>query len=182
LKHIILASAVVFAAPALAQDPLAPLPPVVGSPPMVPAPQPVATPAAQPPLLQLPPVQPAPRPIAVPRDWRGVFDAIRARNWASAQAGIAVLPQNELAAVARAELYTAKGSPTARLDQLQALLAEAPDLPQAEQIARMAMSRGATTALVVPANRVVNLGSAPGRQRAKAVSGEPAADQLRTQI
>jgi soluble lytic murein transglycosylase-like protein len=111
-----------------------------------------------------------------------VFDAIRARNWASAQAGIAVLPRSELAAVAKAELYTAKGSPKLRLDQLQALLAEAPDLPQAEQLARMAMSRGATNALIVPSNRLVALGSAPGRSRARPVSGEPEADKLRSQI
>src|SRR6476619_3021409 len=93
-----------FAAPALAQgaDPLAPLP----SPSTVtlptPAPPPVtifqlpsqslqpiqATPAPQaaPPVLVAP--APAPVTIAVPKDWRGVFDAIDAGNWVSAQAGI----------------------------------------------------------------------------------------------
>ena len=49
--------------------------------------------------------------VQVPRDWRGVFDAIDAGNWASAQAGIAALPRGVLTPVARAELYTAKGSP-----------------------------------------------------------------------
>ena len=178
MKPVILASAAMFAAPAFAQDPLAPLPPPS-------AVQPHAQPAAPMPMAQPPQLQPPPPPapvVRIPTDWRGVFDAIRARNWASAQAGIAMLPPNELSAVARAELYTAKGSPTVGLDRLQALLAEAPDLPQSEQIARMALSRGATNALVVPANRLVALGSAPGRSRARAVSGEPEADRLRAQI
>ena len=41
-----------------------------------------------------------------------MFDAIDAGNWASARAGIVTLPPGVLAPVARAELYTAKGSPT----------------------------------------------------------------------
>ena len=56
----------------------------------------------------------------------------------AAQAGIAALPPGILTPVAKAELYTAKGSPTVDLASLQALIAEAPELPQAEQLARMA--------------------------------------------
>ena len=55
-----------------------------------------------------------PQTVAVPKDWRGVFDAIDAGNWASAQAGIAALPPSILTSVAKAELYTAKGSPVGR--------------------------------------------------------------------
>jgi soluble lytic murein transglycosylase-like protein len=116
----------------------------------------------------------------VPKDWRGVFDAIDAGNWASAQAGIAVLPRGVLTPVAKAELYTAKGSPQVDLASIQALLAEAPELPQADQLARLAVARGATEAPLIVAERpVVNLGSPPGRYRARPVQGEPAADQLR---
>jgi soluble lytic murein transglycosylase-like protein len=119
----------------------------------------------------------------VPRDWRGVFDAIDAGNWASAQAGIASLPQSVLTAEAKAELYTAKGSPTVDLASLQALIAGAPELPQANQLALMAIKRGATTPpLVIPEHSTVNLGSAPGRYKAKPVQGEPAADQLRAAL
>ena len=126
---------------------------------------------------------PAPPPvatIAVPRDWRGVFDAIRARQWASAQAGIATLPRSILTPLARAELYTAKGSPTVDLNSLLSLLAEAPELPQAAQLAVMATARGATTppTYIVP-RRTVGLGSPPGRYKVRAVTGDPAADQLR---
>ena len=58
-----------------------------------------------------------------------MFDAIDAGNWASAQAGIATLPRGLLTPVAKAELYTAKGSPVVDLASLQALVAEAPELP-----------------------------------------------------
>ncbi len=165
-------SALLIATPALAQDPLAPV---------------SETPASTPPTAQTitPPVVVAPiaAPIQVPRDWRGVFAAIRSGNWRSAEAGIAVLPNHVLTPVAKAELYTAKGSPTVDLARLQALLAEAPDLPQAEQLARMALSRGATTSpLIVQKRPLAFLGSAPRRSRAQAVQGEPAADQLRTAL
>src|SRR4051812_13993816 len=79
-------------------DPLAPLP---TTPPPASQQQPVKTyetvapvlgpvTAAQPPpvLAQTTP----PKTVIVPKDWRGVFDAIDAGNWASAQAGIAALP------------------------------------------------------------------------------------------
>ncbi|MEO8548054.1 MAG: lytic transglycosylase domain-containing protein [Sphingomicrobium sp.] len=126
---------------------------------------------------------PAPPPIPIPRDWREVFAAIRSGNWASAQAGIAVLPPNILTPVAKAQLYTAKGSPAVDLARLQALLIEAPELPQAEQLARMALTRGATTIpLIVPKRTLVFLGSAPGRYRPRPVQGEPAADTLRAAL
>jgi soluble lytic murein transglycosylase-like protein len=132
------------------------------------------------------PAQPAPLPapvVAVPRDWRGVFDAIDAGNWGSARAGIAALSRSVLTPVAKAELYTAKGSPTVDLASIQALIAEAPELPQADQLARMAFARGATTPpLIVPQRPTYRLGSAPGRYRARPVQGEPAADALRTQL
>ena len=74
------------------------------------------------------PAPPAVAPVAaasrrIPRDWRGVFDAIDAGNWASAQAGIAALPPSVLTPVAKAELYTAKNSPAVDVASLQALIA-----------------------------------------------------------
>ncbi len=176
-------SAFVWAAPVLAQpaDPLSPLPatpqPSPAAPSVaIPAPA-VATPASS--------QQPAVPVLAVvaPKDWRGVFDAIYAGNWASARAGIATLPPNVLTPVALAELYTARGSPTVDLGSLQALIAQAPDLPQSEQLAAMAVRRGALTApAIAPTKRMFNLGSAPGRYRARPVAGEPSADQLRAAL
>jgi soluble lytic murein transglycosylase-like protein len=119
--------------------------------------------------------------VAVPKDWRGVFDAIDAGNWASAQAGIAALPRSILTPVAKAELYTTKGSPVVDLASIQALLAEAPELPQADQLALMAYRRGATTApLIIPEKPTYSIGSAPIRYKAKPVQGESYADQLRS--
>jgi soluble lytic murein transglycosylase len=181
----------VWAAPLCAQtapDPLAPLP----TPPATPfqattnAPAPLLGPAT---TSQLPSTQPIvlaqlpppPKTVPVPKDWRGVFDAIDTGNWASAQAGIAALPADPLTPVAKAQLYTAKGSPVADLASLQALLAQAPELPQANQLALMAYKRGATsTILSLPEKPVFNIGSAPIRYKAKPVQGEPYADQLRS--
>ena len=169
----------IWAAPVLAQDPLAPLPqspaPIAAAPIKPPAPpvsiqtQGQAVPVVQPPAT-----------VAIPRDWRGVLDAIDSGNWASARAGIAALPQGVLTPLAKAELYTAKGSPLVELAAIEALLAEAPELPQADQLARMAITRGATTApLIVVPRRTMNLGSPPGRYRARPIQGEPLADALR---
>ncbi|MEP7130970.1 MAG: hypothetical protein ABI770_07570, partial [Sphingomicrobium sp.] len=175
--------ALFWAAPLLAQqqDPLAPLP---TSPNPIPPPPGGSSPTA---IFALPP---APQPaatvlptIAVPTDWRGVFDAIDSQNWTAAQAGIAALPPGILAPVAKADLYTAKGSPVVVLASLRSLIAQSPELPQANQLAAMAFTRGATDPiLVVPERRTINLGSAPGRYRAKPVPGEPAADQLRATL
>ena len=176
-----------WAAPVLAQssDPLAPLPqPQPGQSGVLTPPQPVTVTTQSPAA----PIQTIPQPlptttIPVPKDWRGVFDAIDSGNWASARAGIATLPQGVVTPLAKAELYTAKGSPTVDLASLQAVLAEAPELPQAEQLARMAWNRGAaTTPWYIQEKATVSLGSAPVRYKAKPVQGEPVADQLRAII
>lgn len=160
-----------------ASDPLAPLPSTSVQLPQVQAAQPEQAQQGNVRQTQQHPTAP------IPTDWRGVFDAIDAGNWASAQAGIAALPPSVLTPVAKAELYTAKGSPVVDLASLQALIAEAPELPEANQLALMAIKRGATTPpLVMPDKQIFVLGSAPGRYKAHPVQGEPAADQLRTAL
>jgi len=160
--------ALIWAAPVWAQsagpDPLAPLPTDTTSP----APQPPQPPSTAPITSQPAPIRPViaqPSPAATlraPKDWRGVFDAIDSGDWAAARAGIATLPPSILAPVARAEFYTAKDSPTVDLGSLQALLAEAPELPQAQQLATMAWKRGAATMpWYVQEKTTYTLGSAP---------------------
>lgn len=179
-RGVLAFGALLWAAPAIAQpqDPLAPLPTAPlrdGSGEKVRGAQlnswsqvPVAAPT------------PTPAGVALPKDWRGVFDAINLGNWSAAQAGIAALPESVLTPVAKAELYTAKGSPVVDLASLQALIAEAPELPEAQQLALLAYKRGATTApLIYPERETVNLGSAPVRYRARPIQGDPAAEQLR---
>ncbi|MEO5578589.1 MAG: lytic transglycosylase domain-containing protein [Sphingomicrobium sp.] len=128
--------------------------------------------------------QPAPPPlvpvVAVPKDWRGIFNAIRAENWAAAGAGIDALGEHPLKTVARAELFTARNSPKADLAAIEALIAAAPELPQASQLQRMAIARGSVDPpSIVSQGRVVPLASAPRRHRSRPVEGEPAADALR---
>jgi len=179
LKSGLLAfGALIMAVPVSAQsdpDPLAPLPA-----PDKQAPKPPRKSTATFTQLPITPVQPANPGIAVPTNWRGVFDAIDAGNWASARAGIAALPRGILTPVAKAELYTAKGSPVVDLDSLQAVIAEAPELPQADQLATMAVSRGALTPPAIYAEKpTTSIGSAPYRYKAKPVQGEAYADELR---
>ena len=173
--------ALISSAPLAAQsasDPLAPLP--SGTYQLTPPPPPTQSAQQPTPQPQAAQVQPAVVNVQVPKDWRGVFDAIDAGNWVSARAGIAMLPPSILTPVAKAELYTAKGSPPVDLASLQALLAEAPELPQANQLAAMAVKRGALVPLqIIPEKPTYNLGSAPVRYRAKPVQGEPYADALR---
>ena len=159
IARLALATALALgAAPAFAQqDPLAPidLAPV--------------TVAPAEPIIVLPPPPP---PRVIPRDWRGVFDAIRAADWYGAAAGIEALPDSVLKPVARAELYTAANSPRTELAPLLALIAEAPDLPQAEQLQRLAMARGAIEPPpIVSVRPTIGLGSAPRRGRARPVAG-----------
>jgi soluble lytic murein transglycosylase len=178
LKAALFASGtLVWAVPLFAQvatDPLAPLPSTPA-----PAAQSAATARPEQPIVVTQAVPPA-ASVRIPTDWRGVFDAIDSGNWTSARAGIAALPQSVLTPLAKAELYTAKGSPVVDLASLQALLAEAPELPQAEQLAALAVKRGAITPpLIVPEKPIYNIGSAPIRYKAHPVEGEPFADQLR---
>ena len=185
--------------PAVAQDPLAPLPEAPAAKAPVKAPSatkkapsvPVASKEKKAAEILLPgqpfvtPPAPVVQVVQVPTSWRGVFDAIRAEQWASAQAGINALGPSPLAPVAKAELYTARNSPRTELPQLLALLSEAPDLPQAEQLLRLAVARGLAESempYVARARRMVPLGEAPRRTRAQSVSGDLVADALRAQM
>ena len=176
MRMSLLLVGVAVSAPALAQeaDPLAPLNPA-------PVEQPAATQAAPAPISQ--PAPPPVRPIVVPRDWRGVFTAIADRQWEAARLGIQAMPNGVLKPYARAELYTAKDSPKVDLGSILTLLAEAPELPQAEQLQRLAMTRGAIEPPAIYWPRAtVSLGSAPRRGKTRPVEGEPAMDQLRLAI
>lgn len=168
----LVAAVIAAPAPAQPQDPLAPLPTPVQTPPQQTVP---AAPAPQ---------QPTTASIVnIPKDWRGVFDAIQGGNWAGAQAGIYSLPAGVLTPVALAELYTAKGSSVVPLQQIQVLLAQAPDLPNADQLARLAVARGALTPpAITPVKAIIPIASAPRRYRPRPVTGEPLADALRTQL
>jgi soluble lytic murein transglycosylase-like protein len=174
----LLCASAVWATPLAAQeaDPLAPLDPAGAE-------QQAVQQATQP--AESKPTPPPPPPRVIPKDWRGVLLAISNGEWEAARLGIEGLPNGSLKPYARAELYTAANSPKVELGQVLALLAEAPELPQAEQLYRMAVSRGARNA-EAPAiywpRPTVSLGSAPRRGKTRQVDGDPVADQLRLDL
>jgi soluble lytic murein transglycosylase-like protein len=116
--------------------------------------------------------------------YRDIFAAIRNSDWAGAAARLDALPEGPLHSAARAELYTAKGSPKVDLDPLLALIAKAPDLPHAGQLSRLAVTRGALQPpYFVPAQDLIWQGSQPRRARAKSsTASDPIATELEAVI
>jgi soluble lytic murein transglycosylase-like protein len=111
--------------------------------------------------------------------YRTVFAAIRTGRWADATIALAAMKPGPLHAIARAELYTARNSPKVELPALMALLAEAPELPQADQIRRMAQSRGAIDTPALPTvQRLAWYGVSPVRQRFHTVGTDNAATEM----
>jgi hypothetical protein len=115
--------------------------------------------------------------------YRAVFAAIRAGDWSSAAAGLDAMPAGLLRPIARAELYLAKGSPRVEPEQLIALINEAPGLPQAFQLARLARDRGAVDLPALPVLRdLVRMPGAPRRIAARPTRSDMAAAALGAQI
>lgn len=111
--------------------------------------------------------------------YKAVFAAIRESRWQDAQIGLDAMQPGPLHAIARAELYTAKGSPKVEIDPLVSLLNEAPELPQADAVRRLAAARGAAALPPLPAQqRLIWQDGAPRRVRAKATRSDLAAADL----
>ena len=117
---------------------------------------------------------------AAQRDgYRAVFAAIREERWQDAQLQLDSIKPGPLHALARAELYTAKNSPRVELEPLVELLTQAPELPQADALVRLARARGAVDLPPLPSTRtLIWQDGAPGRIRAKAVKGDQIAADL----
>ena len=131
--------------------------------------------------------RPAPPPSVLSAqersNYREIFAAIAASDWSGAAARLDAAGDGPLHGVARAQLYLAKGSPEVSLHQLMELLGQAPDLPQAPQLARLATTRGAEMLPDLPkAQTLIWQGSQPRRERIKSVRGDPAAAALDAQI
>ncbi|MGA9582808.1 MAG: transglycosylase SLT domain-containing protein [Allosphingosinicella sp.] len=111
--------------------------------------------------------------------YREIFAAIRANDWPGASARLAALPEGPLHDVARAELFLARGSPRVELPDLISVLRRAPQMPKADQIARLAQTRGATDLPSLPAaEKLVWVGSQPRRSRADPTKGDQAAAEF----
>jgi len=115
--------------------------------------------------------------------YRTVFEAIAASRWNDAQLALEAMAPGPLHAYARAELYTAKGSPRVELEPLVTLLTQAPELPQAETLQRLAKARGAVDLPPLPeAQRLVWQNGAPSRVRAKSVKSDQIAADLASRM
>ena len=111
--------------------------------------------------------------------YRGVFTAIRESRWSDAQIALDSMATGPLHAYARAELYTAKGSPRVEADALLKLINEAPELPQAEALERIAKARGVTELPPLPVQqRLIWNDGAPARIRAKGTKSDLIAADL----
>jgi len=115
--------------------------------------------------------------------YRAVFRAIRESRWSDAQIGLDAMKPGPLHAVARAEMYIAKGSPKVELEPLLALLTEAPDLPEAPALARLARIRGAVDLPPLPGTQtLIWQDGAPRRARAKSIKSDLIAADLATKM
>jgi len=110
---------------------------------------------------------------------RRILASIRGQNWSDAEAQLASDQDDLLNPFLTAELYLAANSPEVPLDRLMALLRRAPELPQATQLERLALRRGATETPAIPdETRLRWSGSAPIRARAKSISDDPVGVEL----
>ena len=120
---------------------------------------------------------PAPLPVILSGEQRAVyrdaFAAIRARDWATAASKLSSIPEGPLHNVARARLYLAPGSPRIEMQALLDLASRARELPEAEQLVRLATSRGAEEVPVLPTqHRMARQRSQPRRGRPDSIRNE----------
>lgn len=113
--------------------------------------------------------------------YRQVFASIHAGQWNDARIELDAMKPGPLHAIALAELYTAKGSPRIDRDSLLALLAQAPELPEADQLAGLAKRRGASDDQLptIPQEQKLSwIPGAPNRVHLHAGASDAAAEQL----
>jgi soluble lytic murein transglycosylase len=111
--------------------------------------------------------------------YRAVFAALRAQDWAGAAGRLDGMQSGPLHDLARAMLYTMPGSPRVESGPLAELIARAPELPQADDLARLARARGAESLPELPqAQRLYGLAGQPRRARPRPIRGDAVADQL----
>ena len=100
-----------------------------------------------------------------------IFNAIDRNDWKQVETLFASKPEGPLHAVARAQFFAAAGSPKADGAALATLLGQAPELPWADQLGRLAMKRGVTTLPVLPgAQEFSSLPRLPARSRPRSAA------------
>jgi hypothetical protein len=115
--------------------------------------------------------------------YREVLTTLRAGDWAGAAAKLDSAPDGPLNDALRAELYLAKGSPRVESEPLLALIARAPYLPKADQLERLATTRGATQLPALPQPQTLLWqGSQPRRAKTPAAPRDPVSIAVDAQI
>ena len=115
--------------------------------------------------------------------YRSLFNAIRSNQWDSAKSLMETAPKSPLRSIAQAEYYLAKNSPRAELTSLLTLVNDAPHIPQAAQLGRLAKKRGAELIPSLPQRR--NLSWVPGspiRSKPKSIKTDTVANNIRGRI
>jgi soluble lytic murein transglycosylase len=103
--------------------------------------------------------------------YRRMFAAIDGKDWTTVQQLFADKPEGPLHQQARAEYFLASGSPKIELGELQAWLAQGTQLPEADQISRLAAKRGAVSLPALPsAQQFARLPSLSKRIRPAAIA------------
>lgn len=101
-----------------------------------------------------------------------IYAAIDGKDWDRVENLLAEAPEGPMTAMATSEYFLAGGSPTISAERLEKLLSEAPYLPRAEQIERLAQKRGVTRLPERPGiQRLSYLGGAPRRDLPRNVAG-----------
>ena len=114
--------------------------------------------------------------------YRDIFASIDAADWTGATTKLAAMEEGPLHPIARALIYTGRGSPRVEAPDLVALVTRAPELPQAPTLVRLAGARGADTVPLLPEARELTwLGASPRRGRT-ATTGDPEAGSISAQI
>jgi soluble lytic murein transglycosylase len=112
-------------------------------------------------------------------NYRAVFAALRAQDWAGAAGRLDGMRAGPLHDYARAMLYTMPGSPRVETQPLTELIARTPDLPQADDLVRLARARGAESLPSIPQEHsLYGLAGQPRRARPRPIRGDAIADQL----
>lgn len=115
--------------------------------------------------------------------YRNLFAAIRSERWNEVEQLLDRGDVKSLNDFARAEFYIAANSPKVELDALMSLLSRQPDLPQAQQLARLAQKRGAVGLPTLPSEQSFRfLGESPRRQFNLSSVSDPAAARVSSQI
>lgn len=111
------------------------------------------------------------------------FAAIDHGDWKQVQALLATKPDGPLHAVLKAQYYLAAGSPKVEAPALSELLTQAPELPWADQVGRLALKRGLTALPSLPApQEFATLPRLPARSRPRSAGDGTMPDSVAAAI